>query len=494
MKVSRSPVVAVMGHIDHGKSTLLDYIRKSNTVEGEAGGITQHVSAYEVAHTKENGEITTITFLDTPGHEAFQSIRARGAQAADIALLIVSAEDGVKRQTLEAYERIKESRLPFIVVITKIDKPAADIERTKQSLAENEIFVEGYGGNVPMVAVSAKTGDGIKELLDLILLVAELENFVGERDRWATGVIIESRSDPKKGLTIVGVIKDGTVSVGQVAASVGAIAPIRFLLNAEGEQVDTLSFSSPVQIVGWDELPPVGAAFEIFDDKIAAEFYAESELAKQKIPKAEAPSDENMPVLPIILKADTAGSLEAINFELSKLPRERILPKVVLSGVGSIGENDVKAAQTREGTHIFGFNAKVDAQAAALAERSGVAIENFEIIYKLTERLASLLEERTPRMEVEETKGVAKVLKLFSAQKDKQVLGARVQSGTIEKTGQIKIMRNDLEIGRGKIKELQRAKMATDTVAEGEEFGLMLEAKTEVAPGDLLERVVLETK
>ncbi len=494
MKTSRPPVVAVMGHIDHGKSTLLDYIRRANTVDDEAGGITQHVSAYEVAHTKEDGVIASITFLDTPGHAAFESIRARGAQAADLALLIVSAEDGVKPQTLEAYTRIKEARLPYIVVISKIDKPSADIEKTKQSLAENDIYVEGYGGDVPVMAVSAKSGTGVKELLDLILLAAELENLVGERDRWATGVIIESYSDAKKGLTIVGVIKDGSVSVGQVAASVGAVAPIRFLLTAEGEQAETLTFSSPVQIVGWDNLPPVGAQFEIFDDKIAAQFYADSEKAKRKSPKAEAPIEEGMPTLPIILKADTAGSLEAIKHELNKITHERIKIKIVLATIGSVNENDVKTALTTEGTVVFGFHTKVDAQAASLAERSGVAIETFDIIYQLTERVAALIAERAPQFEVEEISGSAKILKVFSVQKDKQVIGARVESGSLDRGTSVRIKRRDIEVGRGKVKELQQSKAEVSSVSEGNECGLMLEAKVEVAPGDILECVNLVTK
>ncbi len=494
MKTPRPPVVAVMGHIDHGKSTLLDYIRKSNVVESEAGGITQHVSAYEITHPREDGSLARITFLDTPGHEAFQGIRARGARAADIAVLVVSAEDGVKPQTLEACKRIEESNLPYIVAITKIDKPSSDIDRAKQSLAENDIFVEGYGGEIPVVAVSAKTGQGVNELLDMILLIAALENVTAERDRWATGVIIESRLDPKKGLTIVGVIKDGTVKVGHVAASVGAIAPIRFLLTAEGEQVDMLSFSSPVQIVGWDNLPPVGATFEIFEDKQAAQFYADSEAAKAKMKKPDAKIEEGMATLPIILKTDTAGSLEAILYEFSKLSHERIVPKVVLSAVGTVSEGDVKSAMTTDGTKIFGFNTKIDPQAAALAERSGVAIETFDIIYKLTERVEELLSQSEPRVEVEEIAGSAKILKVFSIQKDKQVVGARMQSGMFDKGATLRIIRKEEEVGRGKIKELQESKIAVESVNEGAEFGMMFEAKVEVAPGDILERIVLITK
>jgi translation initiation factor IF-2 len=494
MKIPRSPVVAVMGHIDHGKSTLLDYIRNANVVGGEAGGITQHVSVYEVLHTKEDGTKAKITFLDTPGHEAFHAIRARGARVADIAVLVVSSEDAVKPQTLEAYKWIKAENVPYVVAITKIDKPQANVEKTKQSLAENDIFVEGYGGDIPVVALSAKSGAGVSDLLEMILLLAEVENFSGEPDRWATGVIIESRLDAKKGITAVGIIKDGTMKIGQIAASVGTIAPLRFILDILGNQVAELSFSSPVQIVGWSSLPPVGAVFEIFDDKVAAQFYADSELAMAVPTRREYNIAEDMNTLPIIIKADTAGSLEAILYELDKLTRERIVPKVVISAVGTVSESDVKTAIGSPGTIIFGFHTKVDPQAASLAERSAVGIENFDIIYKLTERVESLLTEREPRIEVEEVMGKAKVLKIFNAVKDKQVVGARVESGLFEKGGQVKILRRDEEIGRGKVKELQQAKIVVDSVNEGVEFGTMIESKTEIAPGDILEQVVMVTK
>lgn len=492
--ITRPPVVAIMGHIDHGKSTLLDYIRKSNVVEGEAGGITQHISAYEIEHVQEEGKVSKITFLDTPGHEAFQGIRSRGATVADIAVLIVSAEDGVKPQTLEAYKWIKDGKVPYIVAITKIDKPSANVERTKQNLAENDIYVEGFGGDIPVVAVSAKTGEGIKDLLDLILLLSEVENFTGARDRWGAGMILESRLDPKIGITAVGIIKDGTVKKGMFAASIGTVAPLRFILDADGNQVDELTFSSPIQIVGWSDLPPVGAIFETFEDKKAAQFYAQSEGVKFHKKYIDVKINEDSVILPIIVKADAAGSLEAILYEISKITRERICPKVIISGVGTVSENDVKTALTTAGTIIFAFHTKIDPQAGLLAERSDIKIESFDIIYKLTERIDELLTEKEPKIEVEEVRGSAKVLKIFSATKDKQVLGGRVNSGTITKSGNVKIIRRESEIGRGKIKELQQSKMSADSVNEGTEFGAMIESKIEIAPGDIFEEISLVTK
>jgi len=495
MKSPRPPVVAIMGHIDHGKSTLLDYIRKSNVVAGEAGGITQHVSAYEIAHKTESGE-KKITFLDTPGHESFQSIRSRGAKAADIGVLVVSAEDGVKPQTVEALKKIREAKVPMIVALTKIDKTNANVELAKQSLAENDVYVEGYGGDVPMVALSAKTGEGVKEFLDLVLLLSEMEHCTGEEDRLGSGVIIESRLDPQKGITAVGVIKDGSVKTGQVASSIGTIAPLRFILDADGEKRERLTFSSPIQLVGWDNLPLVGATFEIFDDKKAAQLYADSEALKFKATqglKLES-FDESIIGLPIIIKADAAGSLEAIKYELGKISNERIRIKIVSADVGSISEGDLKAAQTTPGTFVFGFNTKIDSQAGAIAERTGVPVELYDIIYKLTERVAQLLLDKAPRFEVEEVMGRAKVLKLFSKTKDKQVIGARVETGMLEKNSGVKILRREVEIGRGKIKELQHAKVGVENVSEGSEFGAMIESKIEIAPGDHIERVVLVTK
>ena len=491
---SRPPVVGIFGHIDHGKSSLIDYIRKTNITEKEAGGITQHISAYEVRRIKSDGAISRITFLDTPGHEAFSQIRTRGANVADIAVLIVSAEDGVKPQTLEVSKYIKESSLSFLVAITKVDKPAADIERTKQSLAENGIFIEGYGGDTPVVQVSTKTGQGVEEFLDMISLIAELESFTGDPEELGSGVIIESSLDPKRGITAVGIIKNGTVRKGTLAACGSAFAPLRFLLDAEGNTVEELSFSSPVQIVGWDKLPPVGSEFKTFLKKDDALEYIENEKKNESgSPKTEKLA-EGVSILPIIIKADTAGSLEAIESELKKISRERIVPKIILSGVGTVNENDVKSAMATAGATIFGFHTKIDAPAAALAERSAIKILTYSIIYELTDKVTELLSEREPRIEVEEVTGSAKVLKIFNATKDKQVVGCKVLSGTFNKNAQVKILRRDAEIGKGKVKELQQSKLAVDSVSEDTEFGTMIESKIEIATGDTLEVVTLITK
>ena len=246
-RIVRPPVIVVMGHIDHGKSTLLDYIRNTNVVDKEAGGITQHISAYEVMHAGKDGKTYPITFLDTPGHEAFQSMRQRGALVADIAILVVSAEDGVKQQTLEALKAIRSDEIPFIVAINKIDRPGADIDRTKQNLAENDIYVEGYGGDIPFVAISAKTGEGIPELLDILLLVAELESLSADTAKNGQGIIIESNLDTKKGITATAIILDGTLRKGEFAVSGNSISPLRIVENFAGKPIESATFSSPVQ-------------------------------------------------------------------------------------------------------------------------------------------------------------------------------------------------------------------------------------------------------
>jgi translation initiation factor IF-2 len=497
---TRSPVVGIFGHIDHGKSSLIDYIRKSNVVASEAGGITQHISAYEVMHKREDGKEMMITFLDTPGHEAFTNVRTRGASVADIAILVVSGEDGVKPQTIEVYKYIKSSGLPFIVAVTKMDKSTASLDRTKQNLAENEIYVEGYGGDVSCVPLSAKTGEGVSDLLDIITLQADILELKGERDALGSGIIIESRLDPKRGITATAIIKNGTVSKSTFAASGSAMTPIRFLIDASGKQVDSLSFSSPVQIVGWDKLPTIGGEFKTFLKKSEAIEFCESlrnsELVGAPVErvKSDAISQAEAINLPLILKADTAGSLEVVQNEIAKLSRERIIPKIVLASVGAVSENDVKFALSTAGTVILGFHTKTESSAASLAERSAVTISLFDVIYELTDKVKVLLEEREPRIEVEEVSGSAKVLKLFSTAKGKQVLGARVLSGKIALNNNLRIIRRESEIGRGRLKELQQAKVATQEVFEGTEFGAMIESKLEIAPGDILEAVSMVTK
>lgn len=502
----RPPIITIMGHIDHGKSTLLDYIRKSNVVEKEAGGITQHLSAYEVHHKTKTGAMKTITFLDTPGHEAFSNMRSRGASAADIAVLVVSAEDGVKQQTLDALRAIKEAKIPFIVAINKIDKPNANIERTKQDLGEHEIYIEGYGGDVPCVPISAKTGIGVPELLDMMLLVAEVAELTGDASRLGCGVVIESSIDPKRGIGATLIIKDGSLNKGSYLVAEDAITPVRIMENFLGEKIDAASFSSPIRITGWQKIPSVGALFKNYGTKKEAEaavevFSTETRLKK----KPAAPTTERKPeesddeetltaTIPLIIKTDVVGTLEAIEKELLKLETEKVKIKLVAKGVGTISENDIKTVAGAQEPIIIGFHTKVDGNVPELAERYGVIIKIFDVIYKITEWVQEEIARRTPKIEMEETLGEAQILKTFSKDKNKQVVGGRVSKGILAVKANVKIMRREHEVGRGKIIELQQQKLKTNEVLEGGEFGAMIESKIEIARGDVLQSFILVHK
>ena len=497
----RPPVVVVTGHIDHGKSSLLDYIRKTNVVLGEAGGITQRLSAYEVNHKTDSGE-KKITFLDTPGHAAFTGMRNRGVKAADVAILIISAEDSVKAQTIEAIKSIKEDDIPFIVAINKIDKPSANPEKVKMDLAEADVLVEGYGGNVPCILISAKTGQGIPELLDMILLVAEMEELTGDLSLPADGFVIESHLDQKRGISATLLIKNGVLEKGTCVVADDAIAPARIMEDFTGKTVQSASFSSPVTITGFSKLPRAGASFKTYGNKKEAEsavelFIQKKAEVKQPV-RSSLDTDESeekiIPLVPLIVKADVGGTLEAIEGELSKISKEGIRWKIIQKGVGSVTDSDVKLAAGLDGSILIAFNVKTEKAALELALRNGIEVHSFNIIYKLTEWIDEELEKRKPQVTVEETTGTAKILKCFSRNRDKQVVGGKVLSGALLQGASVKIMRREFEIGRGKIMELQQQKMKAKEVAESAEFGVLVESKTEIAPGDTLESYVLVTK
>ena len=485
--MERPPVIAIMGHVDHGKSTLLDYIRKTNIVDKEAGGITQKISAYEVVHKGQDGKEHKITFLDTPGHEAFKAIRARGANVADIAVLVVAAEDGVRPQTTEALNAIKAAKIPFIVAINKIDKEGADIEKTKNNLAENEIYLEGYGGTVPFVAISGKTGKGVSELLDMMLLVAEVEELKGDDEKLATGTVIEANLDKKKGISATLIIKDGTLRSGLYIVAGGSMSPVRIMENFLGKPIKEATFSSPIRIIGWNEIPIVGSPFRTFSiKKDAEEFVAANKKTGTKTSNNQE-EESDIKIIPIVLKAGEAGGLDALLHEVAKIKSEKIKIKIVLSGVGDITENDIKAVSGRSDSIVLGFNTKADAQAKSAGEKLGIHIEIFDIIYKLSEWLTETVKERTPKESVEESTGTSKVLKMFSKTKDKQVIGGRVEKGELLIGAEVKITRRDFEIGRGKVRELQKFKNRVSEVPEGQEFGAMIESKIDIAPGDKFE-------
>lgn len=494
--VERPPVIAVMGHIDHGKSALLDYIRKSNIVEGEAGGITQHISAYEVIHKTKNGD-KKITFLDTPGHAAFTAMRLRGANIADIAILIVSAEEGPKPQTLEALESIKEAGVPFVVAINKIDKQGADVEKTKQQLMEKEIYLEGFGGEIPFVPISSKTGEGIPELLDTVLLVAELEELKGDSTKPATGFVLETNRDSQKGVSATLIIKDGSVKTGSYIVSEAKIAPIRTMQDFLGKTLKEATFSSPIEITGFKEVPNVGSEFYVFENKKEAEKTAseyKEVLGEEIRPNGKihvSKEDAEKTIIPLVIKADVLGSIEAIEHEIKKIETERTILKIIYKGVGNITENDIQTTGGDKNTLAVGFNVKIDRSAKDLAEKLNIDLNVFDIIYKLTEWLEEKIKEKTPSITVEKTIGKAKIIRVFSQNKDKQVIGGKVKEGTLSVGAKIKIFRREVEIGKGSILGLQSQKMDVTEVAEGLEFGTMIDSKKEIAEGDHIEAYIL---
>lgn len=477
-RTARPPIIAVMGHIDHGKSSLLDYIREANIVAGEAGGITQHVAAYIAVHNDRS-----VTFLDTPGHEAFKTIRARGAAAADIAILVVAADEGVMPQTLDALTAIKEAGIPFIVAITKIDKNNADIAHTKNSLIENGIFIEGMGGDVAYAQISSKTGDGVSELLDLVLLASDISEITADPEASATGFVLESTQDPKRGASATLIVKDGSLSLDGFVVAGDAYAPIRFIEDFRGLRVQTAGPSEPVRISGFNKLPLAGAFFSVVKNKKEAEILAKETAKELKaLPERDA-SVDGIVELPLIVKADVAGSIDAIVHELNKIKHEKASIRIVSYGVGSVSETDVKTAQASGGI-IIAFNTGTDPIARDLAERENISIFSFYIIYELSAKVKELLDAIIPIVAIEKELGRAMVLKIFSSGPKKQVIGARYASGVLAVGSRIKIMRGDSEIAQGSIKNIQQARADVKEIHTEGDFGAEIECRENTAYGD----------
>ncbi len=479
----RAPIVVVMGHIDHGKSTLLDYIRSSNVVAGEAGGITQHLSAYQVTHTTSEGKDQDLTFLDTPGHAAFQKMRLRGADVADIAILVVSAEDGVKPQTLEALTCIKEANIPYVVAINKIDKPGADIATTQASLIENEIYIEGMGGDIPWQGISALKGEGVSDLLDLVVLSTDILELTADTSLPAQGVVIEGHIDPKRGNTATLIVTEGTLTSGNFVVADGAYAPTRIMEDYRGQTIREAGPATPVGVVGFSAVPSAGARFSTVEKKKEAEAAALSGATPTS--SERTPTQRGLPVIPILVKADVLGSLEAIQHEIEQFSSDRIAIKIIGADVGPVSYNDVQFASATENPIIVGFNVDIERQAKELAERDNVEIDTFSVIYELSEWIQTTLAQKTPKREEAVDTGVAKLLKHFSTQKNTHVIGGQVESGVLKLGQKVRIERRDVVVGTGVIKNVQQYKQDTQQVEEGE-FGMQLETKADITPGDML--------
>jgi translation initiation factor IF-2 len=470
----RSPVVAVLGHVDHGKTSLLDYIRKTNVALKEAGGITQSIGAYEIEH---NGK--KITFIDTPGHEAFIKMRARGAQTADLAILVVAADEGVKPQTEESIKILNETKTPFIVAITKIDKPNANIEKTKQDLMSKGVLLEGYGGQISWQAVSSKTGEGINDLLDLILIAGELEELKYNPQAIGSGVILEAHHDSKRGITVTVIIKDGKVKRGDPISTPSAFGKIKILEDFMGRPVNELFPSSPARIVGFEKLPLVGEEFvckEKEDKEI--EDKEKSLSLKDKI-ETENSLDEKS--LRLILKAKDFGSLEALS-QIIQNVKTNIPIKIISESIGNVFDSDVKLAIPTKAL-IVAFNSKIEKSAEILARANEIQIISSDIIYELIK----IIEEKIKEIENPPDLGVLEILAVFNQKNlQKQIVGGKVISGVFKNKSKFEIKRGEEIIGNGFVLNLQSNKKDTNEVFEGNEAGLMVNSQIEIKVGDKL--------
>lgn len=492
---ARAPIVVVLGHVDHGKTTLLDRIRSTSVAAGESGGITQHFGAYQVMipHT-ETAQGGMITFLDTPGHEAFYRMRARGAAVADVAVLVVAADDGVKPQTLESLEAIRTSALPFVVALNKTDKPDANPERVKKELAEHDVLIEEWGGKVPIVAVSAKTGSGIPQLLEMILLVAEMEDLKGDISAPASGVVVESSLDSRRGNTATLVIRDGTLHGGECIVAGSAVVRVRIFEDDRGHPITSAHFSAPVRVAGFNILPPVGAIFRVCQSKEEAAEAAAHYNTEHATAQHPENTGENAEVLivPIIIKADVAGSLEALVDMSKNLSGSAVTIQVLRAAVGNLNEDDAQLTAGKERVLVIGFRVIFEPKIEELFRRSGVRAQVFDVIYKAREWLKETVEAMlTPEIS-ETTLGKVSVLKVFKQKTAEAIIGGRVLSGLAREGSVVVIERAGERVGEGAVKQLQQNKVPVREVSEGNEYGMLLRTATVMEEGDSL--LIIERK
>jgi len=491
--VTRAPVVTIMGHVDHGKTSLLDYIRRTRVAAREAGGITQHIGAYHVSTVR-----GMITFLDTPGHEAFTAMRARGAKCTDIVVLVVAADDGVMPQTVEAIQHAQAAKVPIIVAINKIDKPEADPERIRNELMKYGIVSEAWGGQNIFQNISAKLGTGVDALLESILIQAEMLELKAPVDCPAQGVVIESRLDKGHGPVASVLINRGTLHRGDVVLAGFHYGKVRAMLDDSGARVDTVTPSIPVEILGLSGTPSAGDdLFVVKDEKKAREIalfrqgkYRDVKLAKQQAAKLEnilaRMQEESIKTLNIVLKADVQGSVEAISDAVNKLATEEVKIKLVVSGVGGITESDVNLAMASSGI-VIGFNVRADAQARRLAEREGIEIRYYSVIYKLVDDVkAALSGMLAPKME-EQILGLAEVREVFRSSKFGTIAGCMVVEGSVRRGNPIRVLRDNVVIYNGELESLRRFKDDVTEVRSGMECGIGIKNYNDLKAGDQIE-------
>jgi translation initiation factor IF-2 len=489
----RAPVVTVMGHVDHGKTSLLDYIRRAKVASGEAGGITQHIGAYHVETAR-----GMISFLDTPGHEAFTAMRARGAQATDIVILVVAGDDGVMPQTKEAIKHAKAAGVPIVVAINKMDKPDANIERVRSELITEEVVPEEFGGDAPFVSVSAKTGMGIDDLLEQVLLQAEVLELKAPVEAAAKGLVIEARLDKGRGPVATILVQSGTLSTGDVVLAGQTFGRVRAMLDENGKTIKSAGPSIPVEIQGLTEVPQAGDEFMVLSDERRAReiaTYRAGKFRNTKLAKQQAAKLENMFTdisagevknLPIIIKADVQGSQEALAASLLKLSTEEVKVQLVYAAVGAISESDINLAIASKAV-VIGFNVRADAGARKLAEGNGVDVHYYNIIYDAVDELKAAMSGMLAPEQKEEVTGTAEIRTVFVASKIGTVAGSMITSGFVTRSSRFRLLRENIVIYTGDIDSLKRLKDDVREVKEGFECGIKLKNYNDIAVGDQLE-------
>jgi len=477
---NRAPVVVVMGHIDHGKTTLLDYIRKTKVASSESGLITQHVGAYEV-EVKDS----KITFIDTPGHEAFSSIRKRGTSMADIAILIIAADESIKPQTREAIFHIKNNNIPYIVAINKIDKPGVNLEKIKNDLAQEEIYLEGRGGDVPYVEISALRGDNIDSLLELILLIAELNELKGDRDTYGQGFIIESQMDPKRGIEATVIIKNGTINKGDKIYTQNTEGKVKILESFKGDKISSASFSSPVKVVGFTVLPNPGE--QIFFGNVPEDILEIIKQEEENKCVSQIIGENEKEIIPIISKADVLGSCEALLESLKTLAKKLDVSFYILdSSTGILSEKDVKRMDPKEEVVVLCFRTKTDDYASSCLKQSSAQVFHGNTIYELLTQLEKYIEnkEKEPAKELCAT---IEVLAIFNPVKGNQLVGGEVTKGQVKINSTFEIKREEETIGTGKVLNIQCAKETVKEIGFPNQCGIIIDTKTQIEPKDILE-------
>ncbi len=498
--VDRPPVVTVMGHVDHGKTSLLDAIRQTQVAAGEAGGITQHIGAYQVNH---DGK--TLTFLDTPGHEAFTAMRARGASVTDVAVIVVAADDGVMPQTVEAIDHARAAGVPILVAVNKVDKEGADPNRVRTELAQHELNPEEWGGDTVFADVSAKTKDGLDNLIDMILLVTDLEELSANPDAQASGTVVESRLDPGRGPVTGVLVQRGTLRIGDAVVAGPVWGKVRAMLDDKGDRVQQATPGMPVEVLGFDGVVEAGEHVQVVENERKARASAqerETRLKAEQLARRQArkvtleevfqrASEGQLKELNIVLKADVSGSLEALEDEIAKLPQEQVPVNVIHAQTGGINESDVMLAAASDAV-IIGFNVRPLAEARRAAEQEGVDIRTYTVIYKVTEELRAAMEGMLEPEEVEEGLGAAEVKQTFKASRVGTIAGCLVTDGKVVRGANTRLVRDGTIVWTGRIGSLRRFKDDVAEVDEGQECGIVLEGFADIKEGDVLE--FFETK